>query len=165
LLDPEIALQSLRLAADDPIAQQQLRRIVYEQVNGRPMDRLRDISLLNIIGGWLAEGRPGLADLELRELPVSARGIASETPAPVEEAEGPAAERKTETYWVRFQIVDDDTNDPLPNIRLRIRAPGRGSREYTTDGEGVIYLDGLPDGVCDIEQMLDDDAFEVVRVE
>lgn len=164
-LDPEITSYMLRQAASDPIKQQSLRRIVYEQGYGRPMDRLSTVDLPDLLGKWLTEGRPGLADLEQREYPTSARGIGEEPAAPEEAQEPEETLPEIETFWVRFQVVDDETSEPLSDIRLRIRAPGRGSQEYTTDQQGMIYLDGLSDGVCDIEQMLDDAALEVVRVE
>lgn len=67
--------------------------------------------------------------------------------------------------WVEFRIVDDETDQPLADVRIRIKLPTGESQEHTTDANGVVRIDDVPEGTCDIEKILDPHASEVVQVE
>jgi hypothetical protein len=172
--DALISGQWLRRIADDILVRQELRRLAYLEGEGRPTTTLSDTRLNALLTGWVANGRLDIAALGPAPLAVSAAdGTAAEQEAEPEaatstEASGapPAAEQPTETptRWIRFRVIDDETQAPVPGARFRIKAPGRGVREYVTDAEGVVYIDALPDGSCDIEAMDDDQALEVVNV-
>jgi len=67
--------------------------------------------------------------------------------------------------WFEFRIVDDETDQPVADVRIRIKLPTGESREHTTDANGVVRIDDVPEGTCDIEEILDPHASEVVQVE
>ncbi len=70
-----------------------------------------------------------------------------------------------ETDWIEFRVVDDGTGQPVSGVRLKIRLPTGEIRDYTTDGDGIVRIGDLPDGMCDIVEIKDLDAAEVVQVE
>lgn len=75
------------------------------------------------------------------------------------------AARETK-HHVKFQVVKDETNEPCRNVRLKIKLPDGTAEMHTTDAEGMIEIDDLDTpGACEILEMHDDQAFEVVRVE
>lgn len=76
----------------------------------------------------------------------------------------PVAESVQETNWVAFKVVYDETNEPVVGVDLKLKRPDGTTNIYTTDGSGKIYLSGLPEGTCDIEEMLDNDALEVIEI-
>lgn len=162
--------RDLRRAMTDPILAQPLRRLAHSHGYRRPWHRLSDGQVLRLQG---ASAEHGLLSEDPQALPIGADGlIVQDTPEATSEPVRPAAsppaasgDEPTQTHWIRFRVVDDATNAPLPNIRLRIKAPGRDSQEYTTDREGAVYLEGLSKGSCDLEGIADDKALEVVKIE
>jgi hypothetical protein len=70
----------------------------------------------------------------------------------------------TETHWIRFQIVDDETENPLDGVELTLRLPDGSIQSYTSDSNGTVYIPDLSTGVCDIEELNHDHAVEVVEV-
>jgi hypothetical protein len=85
--------------------------------------------------------------------------------APSEPTPAAPAEPSTEEAWVKFKVVDDDTGSPIAGVKLRIREPNGQEREYTTRADGMIEIDPVDPGACDILEMTDADGFEVVSVE
>jgi hypothetical protein len=70
-----------------------------------------------------------------------------------------------ERQWIKIQVVDDETGNPVPGVPLLLRLPGKADQEYDTQGEqGRISVSDLSAGVCDILAMNDDEAWEVVSV-
>ena len=69
-----------------------------------------------------------------------------------------------ESNWVAFRVLYDDTDEPVAGVDLKIKLPDGSTNIYTTDGAGKIYISGLPEGTCDVQEMLDNDALEVVKV-
>jgi hypothetical protein len=84
---------------------------------------------------------------------------------PREESEEPAAAVATEKAWIKFRVVDDETGEPVAGVTLRIREPGGLERDYTTRADGGIEINEIDPGACDILEMTDPDALEVVRTE
>lgn len=68
------------------------------------------------------------------------------------------------THWIKFQILDESTGQPLPGIGLKIKLPIGAIQEYTTDANGMIHITDLPDGTCDIERIVDAEALEVIEL-
>lgn len=82
------------------------------------------------------------------------------TPAPSE-----SAPTGVVTPWITVRLIDDATGAPAANVRLRLRKPDGTVGIYTTDAAGSVHLTDLPSGTCDLEEVMDEDALEVVRVE
>ena len=66
--------------------------------------------------------------------------------------------------WIEFQLVDHETDEPIANVPFRIALPDGAVAEHTSDGNGMIRIDDLPPGYCDIREILDRGAFEVVGI-
>lgn len=69
------------------------------------------------------------------------------------------------TSWITFNLVDEDTGAPVSGVSLRVKGPDGGVSVHTTDAAGTVHLPSLPFGTCDVEEILDPDALEVVSVE
>ncbi len=68
-------------------------------------------------------------------------------------------------YVSEQNLLSDETGDPIRGVKLRIRLPNGQTAEYTTRPDGMIEVDGIDPGTCDIMKMTDDQALEVVSVE
>ena len=69
-----------------------------------------------------------------------------------------------ETTWIKIQVLDDETGNPVEGVPLRLQIAGRGIEEHTTDSRGRIDVSGLEPGTFHIESMDDEEAYEVVEV-
>ena len=85
-------------------------------------------------------------------------------PPPAKPDEAPAAKTSPELSWVGFQVVDDETNEPVSGVALKVKLPNGEVRDFTTDASGKIDVRDIQPGSCTIEKMVDDRALEVVRV-
>ena len=70
-----------------------------------------------------------------------------------------------ETDWIEFKVVNDETEQPMSGIGLKIKLTTGETKDYTTDSSGMVRIDDLPPGTCDIEEIRDPDASEIVQVE
>jgi hypothetical protein len=62
-------------------------------------------------------------------------------------------------------VVDDETDEPIPGVRIRVRIPSGEVGTPTTDRRGTIHIGGLTPGTLDVLEILDDDALEVVGID
>lgn len=174
--DYETTLNCLRRFMNDPYNMTVLRRFLGEnscQVTGCV---LTDLEVVSQVARKIAQGEFFLARKRVVQY-----GGGGATPSVKEVVEPEPkkwnkteyikqflreheVEPKQETNWVAFQVLDDDTDEPVAGVKLKIKLPDGTANVYTTDGAGKIYISGLPDGMCDVEEMLDDDALEVVEV-
>jgi hypothetical protein len=53
-------------------------------------------------------------------------------------------------HWIELEIVDDETGEPVPGVRVSLRLPDGRSLEKTTNADGIIHVDGQPDDVWTI---------------
>jgi hypothetical protein len=79
--------------------------------------------------------------------------VAEPRPLPPEPAPPPKKKEKT---WVTFQVVEEGTGRLLRRVRLRIKKPDGNEDYYTTNGEGVIRIDPVDAGKCDVSCDLKD---------
>ena len=70
---------------------------------------------------------------------------------------------KEQKYWIHFQLVDDETGEPVPGVTAKLKLPTGEIKEVTSDGEGRIRVRGLPSGTWDIQQMECSDVLEVTE--
>jgi hypothetical protein len=80
-----------------------------------------------------------------------------------EEEETPADE--DELTWIKFEIVDDETGDPVKGVTLKLKLPDGREVNAKSDGSGMIEVKDIPSGTVDILRMIDSDTLEVVSVE
>ncbi len=136
-----------------------LRRY-YAVAQGRPISDLSDEQVLDGLAWQIASGR--IVVIEGKTFWPS--GGSAERPEPEEpELRGPPpADTK---HWIRFKVIDDDTNEPIAGVTLRVRTPRGIERDYQTRADGSIQVDEINMGTCDIIAMVDEDGLEVVSVE
>jgi protocatechuate 3,4-dioxygenase beta subunit len=96
------------------------------------------------------------------------RAAGSGTATPNEEEEAPGLDTpppiESDTSWIKIQILDDESGNPIEGVRLRLNITERGVEEHTTDANGRINIDGLQPGTFNIEAMMDEEAYEVIQV-
>jgi hypothetical protein len=66
--------------------------------------------------------------------------------------------------WIKIQVLDDETGNPVEGVPLRLNIAGRSVETHTTDQRGRINVSGLQPGTFHIEGMDDEEAYEVVQV-
>lgn len=66
--------------------------------------------------------------------------------------------------WIEFHLVDDETEEPIANVPFKISMPDGSVAEHTSDGNGMIRIADLEPGYCDIREIQDRAAFEVVGI-
>ncbi|MGD2123658.1 MAG: carboxypeptidase-like regulatory domain-containing protein [Gemmatimonadota bacterium] len=71
----------------------------------------------------------------------------------------------TPRNWIKLLLVDDETEEPIPGVKIRVRLSSGETGEPTTDRRGTIYIDDVPPGTIDILEILDDEGLEVVEVD
>ena len=91
--------------------------------------------------------------------------------APAPEAQAPAPRPPASkpppaplTTWIKFQVLDDETGQPVQGVVLAVKLPDGTTKKSTTDASGMIEITGIPPGTCDIESMIDSDALEVISL-
>jgi hypothetical protein len=84
-------------------------------------------------------------------------GAASEAPPPP-----PKAKAKT---WIEFRVLEEGTGEPIGGVRLRVTTPDGIENFYTADSSGLVRIDDLDPGQCDLGEMIDADALEVVSIQ
>lgn len=175
--DTSFALRFLRRFLHDSFAMASLRRVAARHLGGSSISSYSDQDVLRQLAPALVAGRLHFVPLDRPRLHSYARGngsggVTPETPdevlpddygpvPPIAPPEGPVPP----TYWITFQVVDDDTEEPIAGVDLQLRLPGGAMGTYTTDAEGVVHLQGLEPGTADIQQVHDDEALEVVALD
>ena len=76
----------------------------------------------------------------------------------------PPPKKKPEKTWIEFKVVWDETDEPVPWVKLRITLPDGIENFYTTRPNGTVRIKDILPGTCDIGEMIDKDALEVVKV-
>lgn len=159
------------LAHDSPLAMDALREAAAASLRAPCLYRYDDQDVLEHLAGQLAAGwlrlvaheRPaGTAFADGTGLALAREQVRDDRPTLPQR---PARQPASIASWIAFQVIDDATGAPVPGVDLHLKGPEAASGSYTTDGEGLVHLDGLPAGTCDLEQVLDSEAFEIVRFE
>jgi hypothetical protein len=166
----------------DPYNMTLLRKVLYENSCGHGVHLLSDQEVISQVARKVVQGQLCIARTRATQY---AGGSSAPSVKEVVQAEGKkwskkeyvesfvkeneivppaAAEPAQETNWIAFQVLYDDTDEPVAGVDLKIRLPDGSTDIRTTDGAGKIYISGLPDGTCDVQEMLDNDALEVVEV-
>ena len=161
----EVATHFLRRAATASYAERslfmkRLRRLIGRR-GATNIEHVQDDEVFRRAAQDLVAGR--LVVQELSRLPLRARGPA--TPKPKEDLpppeETPAPSTTEELKWIRFRVVDDETDARLANVKLTLTLSDGSQQNATTDGNGIVYIKGLPDGACDIVEIDYEEPLEV----
>lgn len=76
----------------------------------------------------------------------------------------PPPPKTKEKTWIEFKVVEDGTGKPVPGVRLRVTTPDGIENFYTTNANGLVRIEDLESGSCEVGEVLDNDALEVVTV-
>lgn len=141
-----------------------------------------DAHLLDGIARGLDAGRIGLGEARRRIDTAGAPAADSEDDAPARErparrgrgARGPAAPEPAPPVpppvapktrdWVEFRLVDDASGAPVAGIAFEIELPGGEVVTRTTDGNGLIRIEGIAPGSCAVRRIAAGDGPDVTRV-
>lgn len=179
--DVDSVLGHLRPFFRDPFSMSTLRRasstILWDQDHNSSL-RTDDDVLLQLASRVVA-GRLCLVRLDLPRNDGEGGGTSvsdardqieePEPPAETQQADAveppiPTPDEQAAAHWIAFQLLDVDTDEPLAGVNLRLRLPDGSVGLLTTDAQGLVHLDGITAGTCDLEEVLDDDGFEIVHV-
>lgn len=137
------------------------------------IEHLSDDDVIRRTAQGLVAGR--LVVQELSRISLRARGRGTpkpqndlpppeETPAPSQTEETPVASTAQERRWIRFRVVDDETDERLANVKLRLTLSDGSQQNATTNADGIVYIKDLPDGACDIVEIDYDEPLEIRSV-
>jgi hypothetical protein len=68
----------------------------------------------------------------------------------IEEEEKPVVRERAALASISYQVVDDATGEPVPDLALLITLPDGNEQERRTDKEGTIRFDGIRPGRCSV---------------
>ena len=161
--DTGSALSFLQELWDDPFSMAVLRSLAEERYRASDISNLNDHRLLHLVASELESGRLRVAGV-FRPLTIGGKAHApaedeAEEPAP--EPTAPAIDEKT---WVKFEVLDDETGQPVQGVTLAVKLPDGTTKKSKTDGSGMIEFRDILPGTCSIESMTDSDALEVLSI-
>ncbi len=170
----EFSAQSfLRGFLPDPSSLTRLRNHLLRRGLGANLSRLDDHGMIREFTRHLVSGRIRVVRVDRGSPPV--HSVVSEGAAaqPEEETAEERPQRRPVVFpkspgprnWVKLRVVDDETDEPMPGVMMKIKLPSGEVGTPKTDRRGTIYLDDLSPGTLDILEMLDDDALEVVGID
>ncbi|MFH1748441.1 MAG: hypothetical protein ABIG44_15515 [Planctomycetota bacterium] len=61
-----------------------------------------------------------------------------------------AAPGEAEEHWIKIKVVHDLTSEPIPGVKLRVRLPNGKLYDQTTRPDGMIEINGIDPGTCDV---------------
>lgn len=165
--DTSVALDFLRPWLDDPCSMLSLRALLAEDRGSIGVADLNDQEVLDQLAWCVVRGQvkivPQIARLHAGTSIAS--GMAEQPIARAAEAtQRTVTTSQTTLSWIKFRVVDDETGQPVQGVKLKVRLPAGTVKEYTTNADGMVQIDDLPSGTCDIEKMLDADALEVIGI-
>ena len=153
--------------------QEILRQLAWQLATGRlylvPIERTTDYGPTGVPGGRTTPGGSQADEPSTQPQGADKPSTQPQGPGPSQGAgqsegpETPAAVDPATPHWIRFQIIDYDTETPVAGVDLHLKMPDGTVSTYTTDAQGLVHLIGVLAGTCDLEQMLNDEALEVIH--
>ena len=168
--DEYYAFTFLSGLAEDPINLTALRRSAEADGLTIAPVGVDDTQLLKNIASELISGRvrllkPGEWVDRLRAPARQTASSGGETrDDDAEEEEAAAPTESDELTWIKFQVLDHGTGEPVRGVTLQVKLTTGKTKKGRTDGLGMIEFTDIPSGSCDIVRMIDPDALEVVSV-
>lgn len=101
----------------------------------------------NLLGS-VSGGRLVLLEPRVRR-PIRGGSLAQGTAAPDLPPIVVATEEKTS--WIKFRVVEDETGDPIPGVKLRVQLPNGQFHDYSTRPDGMVEVDNIDPGICNVD--------------
>lgn len=154
----EAARRYLRSIAKDPLAMRKLREGLARALPHTRVQSFDNHQFLKQVAYRLSQD-PTALSLSLRKDP-KVGGTSTPKKEPVETGGGSAAPqtiKPPETKaWVKFQVVDDDTNVPLGNVAIVVKDPAGWLKEYVTNSRGMVEIPKIDRGACGVSDRRDE---------
>ncbi len=166
------ALSFLHILLGDPINMMTMRaRLSVDGAYSLRVGRLGNHEVLNLLALDVISGRYSLLIKSEQGWRAHSSGStpAADRRSAAPENRLPTTQRgqtvkEQPTGWVEFQVVDHETGKPLEGVILKVRIPSEGMKRLSTDANGDARIESLDAGTCDIDEIIDLEALEVVRV-
>ncbi|HEV8605856.1 MAG TPA: LysM domain-containing protein [Tepidisphaeraceae bacterium] len=100
------------------------------------------------IAELIAEEELGVAEAVARFNPPTKLDDAREEPPPQPPPPLPRPTKKL--TWIEFKVVDDASGKPVNWVRLVVRTPDGNQTYQTTNSEGLVRMEELEPGMCDV---------------
>jgi len=121
------------------------------------MEKKRDV--LAEVAELIADEEVGVAEEMHRTNPPTTLDK-KEEPAPITQPPTPRQEKKL--TWIEIQVVDDATGKPMNWVRLVVKTPDGNQTYQTTNSEGLVRMEDLEPGKCDVSCELKSPKMEEV---
>ncbi len=126
--------------------------------------QMSDSQVIDQLAVLLTTGR-----LRFEEYPPVATSVVTFTPREVEAEEyvplEPAPKKKpAEKHWIKFQVVDDESDKAIAGVTIEIKLPGGKSKKYKTNNKGEVEIKDIDSGTCDIMDLKSNQLLEVVKL-
>ena len=118
---------------------------------GKPkldLKKLTALEMFDQLARHIAEARVLVADQIDRTNAPSVFDDKKDAPPPGP-GPGPAPGKKKLT-WIEVKVVEDGSDKPITPVRLTIKTPDGNESFYTTNSDGLIRIDDIDEGTCDV---------------
>ena len=155
--DAHVAASLLHRLLEDPACAALLRDLLVEVTVDASSSMLGQHQVVARLAQLLVTGR---IKLHRRAPKVFA---APGTPEDADKKPEKPVPLKEQKYWIHFQLLDEDTGEPVPGVTAELKLPTGEIKRVTSDGEGRVRVKGLPSGSWDLQQMECSDVLEVIE--
>jgi hypothetical protein len=138
--------------------------LIEEGRHSQLSDRLLASDLCRILAHDLVFGRIKIVRPARFRYPASQMKPREAEEPEEDEAPPSSLGPQEELHWIAVRVVDDETDEPLSGVPLKIELPDGRVLTRKTGGDGAVHFSDLEDGTCKIVEMPDEDALEVVSV-
>jgi hypothetical protein len=128
----------LRDLAQDYFNLRTMRELLHAHASARPFEPASEDQVVRQVATLISRGQLRLARVPLRMVPGTVRAL--------EKKDTPASAPEEEKLRLMLQIVDDVTEEPIPELELKLTLPDGSSKKATTDDDGKIELSDLTPG-------------------
>ncbi|MDY7226723.1 MSCRAMM family protein [Hyalangium rubrum] len=137
----------LRHLSQDHSNLQVLRELNYGDASSMAFGTASVDELVRRVATQLVEGR-----LRLAEVPVVSLGRVLGSTKKEETFFPPPVEEK---FSFTLQIVDDVTDEPISGIKLKLKLPGGGTQQASSDGSGTVRASNVSPGLIEVKSVID----------
>jgi len=141
------ALRYLQNYAHDPSSLAQMRTILAEDAFGIDVWKLDDSEVLDELAARVSHNRLTIAEELDEPLPPTPQPEAAATAAAAPPPELPRSKKLT---YIELKVVLDENGEAVKNVRLVVKTPDGVENFYDTNSEGLVRIDELEEGNCDV---------------